>query len=302
MSQRFYSNGKLLLSGEYAVLNGALAWAIPTKFGQSLTVENNNSSHLLWKSYDKNNHLWFEGTFDLATLKEISASNQIISKALQKVLIQARKLNPLFLSSTQGCAVKTQLTFHKDWGLGSSSTLLNNISYWASVDPFELSRLTFGGSGYDIACAQHNSPILYQLQQGLPQIEEINRHPSFSDSLNFIYLNKKQNSREAIAAYKKRGGNETGLVNDITQITKKMISCASISDFERLITVHENILSEAMGIPTVKSRLFPDYQGAIKSLGAWGGDFILATSRGNTSSYFNKKGYHTIVPYEEMIR
>jgi len=34
-----YSNGKLLLTGEYLVLEGATALAVPTKFGQDLKVE-----------------------------------------------------------------------------------------------------------------------------------------------------------------------------------------------------------------------------------------------------------------------
>ena len=32
MIKNYYSNGKLLLSGEYAILDGAEGWAIPTKF------------------------------------------------------------------------------------------------------------------------------------------------------------------------------------------------------------------------------------------------------------------------------
>ncbi len=35
----FRSNGKLLLTAEYLVLDGARAIALPTKLGQSLTVE-----------------------------------------------------------------------------------------------------------------------------------------------------------------------------------------------------------------------------------------------------------------------
>jgi hypothetical protein len=35
MKQTFYSNGKLLITGEYLVLNGSFA----TKFGQSLIIE-----------------------------------------------------------------------------------------------------------------------------------------------------------------------------------------------------------------------------------------------------------------------
>lgn len=35
----FKSNGKLLLTGEYLVLDGAVALALPTKMGQIMTVE-----------------------------------------------------------------------------------------------------------------------------------------------------------------------------------------------------------------------------------------------------------------------
>ena len=37
--QTFYSNGKLLLTGEYLVIDGAKALAIPTQKGQSLSVK-----------------------------------------------------------------------------------------------------------------------------------------------------------------------------------------------------------------------------------------------------------------------
>ena len=38
MSQ-FYSHGKLLITGEYLVLDGAKALAVPTVFGQDLSVK-----------------------------------------------------------------------------------------------------------------------------------------------------------------------------------------------------------------------------------------------------------------------
>ena len=37
--QRFYSNGKLLLSGEYLILDGATGIALPTTFGQEMCVK-----------------------------------------------------------------------------------------------------------------------------------------------------------------------------------------------------------------------------------------------------------------------
>jgi mevalonate kinase len=39
MKETFYSNGKLLITGEYLVLDGATAFALPTKIGQNLIVE-----------------------------------------------------------------------------------------------------------------------------------------------------------------------------------------------------------------------------------------------------------------------
>jgi hypothetical protein len=47
--------------------------------------------------------------------------------------------------------------------------------------------------------------------------------------------------------------------------------------------------------------LFPDYSRAIKSLGAWGGDFVLATGNFNEMDYFKQKGFHTIISYHKMV-
>ena len=44
-----------------------------------------------------------------------------------------------------------------------------------------------------------------------------------------------------------------------------------------------------------------DYNGEIKSLGAWGGDFILAAGPTNTPEYFSSKGFNTIIRYNEMF-
>ena len=46
----YQSNGKLLLTGEYVVLDGALSLAVPTKFGQSMHVENIDQPKIIWKS------------------------------------------------------------------------------------------------------------------------------------------------------------------------------------------------------------------------------------------------------------
>ena len=48
--ETFYSHGKLLISSEYAVLDGAQALALPTKFGQTLNVESISGAIIHWKS------------------------------------------------------------------------------------------------------------------------------------------------------------------------------------------------------------------------------------------------------------
>ena len=44
-----------------------------------------------------------------------------------------------------------------------------------------------------------------------------------------------------------------------------------------------------------------DDKGSVKSLGAWGGDFVLVTKRAGFEDYFKQKGYNIIVPFREMI-
>lgn len=301
MQTAFYSNGKLLLSGEYVVLDGAKAWAMPTKFGQHLQVSQNDSGLLTWKSIDDKGLLWFEGIYQKDDLIEVSSSDPKISRTLLQILSEARKMNPEFLTASDGFEIETKLTFPRYWGLGTSSTLINNIAQWAKIDGYQLLWNAFSGSGYDIACAKTNSPIVYQLQNGLPEVSKIDAKPPFSNSLYFVYLNKKRNSREAINAYRNRKLNTSILVKKISALSLKMIACSQIEDFEALMHAHETLLSEALGIPTVKEELFPDYEGSMKSLGAWGGDFILVTGNERTSAYFKNKGYHTVIPFQEMI-
>lgn len=60
MKKTFYSNGKLLITGEYVVLDGAIAFALPTKFGQNLVIEEGENKTIHWTSYDADRTVWFE--------------------------------------------------------------------------------------------------------------------------------------------------------------------------------------------------------------------------------------------------
>lgn len=313
---RFHSNGKLLLTGEYLVLEGATSLAVPTKFGQDLVVKTIQENELIWASFDHLNQCWFEVTFELPKLRLKSASfnsdkegsSEMIAETLQSVLFEARKLNPDFLSSNQGFLVKTHLTFPRNWGLGTSSTFINNVASWAKVDAYQLLWNAFSGSGYDIACAQNSKPIFYELQSVTersrsqkPKVNPIEFNPSFKDQLFFVHLNQKQNSREGIQRFKEKKGKIDSELQRISEISELLVKATNIQEFENLLVEHENIISKIVELPKVQDQLFSDYSGVVKSLGAWGGDFVLATGNEETPNYFKSKGFETVISYSEMV-
>jgi mevalonate kinase len=302
----FRSNGKLLLSAEYVVLDGAKAFAIPTKYGQSLTVEENTTKKIIWKSYNELEKLWFDDEFFIdksSTRLKLTAKNYTdISKRLIQILKAVYSLNSKFLDADKGYTITTHQDFNRLWGLGTSSTLINNIANWAKVDAYTLLEKTFSGSGYDIACAQNDTPITYLLKfRQKPKVETVVFNPSYKTQLYFVYLNQKQNSREGIAAYKKKGRIDEDIINNITALTETMISCKSLSEFQNLINTHESIISKLIDQKPIKSILFKDFDGAVKSLGAWGGDFVLVASETDPTDYFKGKGFNTVIPYEDMV-
>jgi mevalonate kinase len=301
LKQTFYSNGKLLLTGEYVVLDGALALALPTKFGQNLTLEPIPSKQILWKSFDQDGSLWFKDafTFDEIINKPFDAENSV-KNTLLEILHEAFQMNPDFLDRN-GFNIETNLTFPKNWGLGTSSTLINNIGQWLNIDAFELLQRSFGGSGYDIACAQKNTPITYQLIDNKPHFKKVSFVPEFSNHLYFVYLNRKQSSKTAIANYMNKQNEIGKTIEQINKITQSLLSNPDLRAFVYAMEKHEHLLSDVLETSTIKEALFDDFKGTLKSLGAWGGDFILAISKENPEGYFKERGFETIIPYHEMI-
>lgn len=297
----YYANGKLLLTGEYLVLDGALAIALPTKLGQSLSVEPTNEEQLIWESQNSKSYPWFQHTY---THLHQKIDNNPIAERLRVILLQAQKQNPKFINNLVD-KVTTKLTFPRNWGLGTSSTLIYLIAQWAKCDPFELLFEAFGGSGYDIACAGANGPISYQLQEKhKPVFQSVNFNPSFQDQLYFVYLDKKQDSKKGIAHYKEKGTISDSKIQKISTLSTELIHIGGLNQFEKLLTEHENIIAELIGFEKVQSIYFNDYWGVVKSLGAWGGDFVLATSDrsfAETKKYFNEKGFNVFLNYKELI-
>lgn len=303
MKKEFYSNGKLLITGEYVVLDGAKAFALPTKYGQKLTVTDDSGNVIHWKSYDYDGSIWFEATIAFESIvkgKRFDAT-QSIKNTLIEILHEAYKTNSDFITKSTGYSIVTELSFSKNWGLGTSSTLINNIAQWIGIDAFQLLRNSFGGSGYDIACASNNTPILYQLENELPIVTPIHFNPDFTKNIYFIYLNSKQNSKNAIAEYLRNRGELSDTIDKINALTDKISNSIDFHSFSNEIKQHEIELSNLLAMSTVQETLFADFDGVVKSLGAWGGDFVMALSATNPTDYFNSKGFNVVLNYHQMI-
>lgn len=302
--QHFKAHGKLLISSEYFVLDGALALAVPTVKGQEMTVTAQAGEPTLhWQAYNSDGQLWMDATFSLPDLT-LASKDTFEAKRLEQVLQATHKLSPDFLNQPVNYLVETRLQFPNEWGLGSSSTLIYNIAQWAGVDAFELLRLTFGGSGYDIACAGANGPITYQLKARQPVWQPVVLYPSFAGGLYFVYLGHKQDSREGIARYREVAKEHPQLVERFSQLTHNMLHAKDLDAFRVLMEQHEDLVANHLQLPKVRQQFFDDLPGSVKSLGAWGGDMVLvATEMPETElkEYLQKRNFNTCIAWNDLI-
>lgn len=300
-SEHFYSHGKLLITGEYLVLDGAQALAIPCKFGQSLKVSSSPNPFSRWTSYDHQQRVWLDVQFNmLDVIAEKQKAKNDLEGRLFQILKEAYLLNPQRFK--QNFQFETHLEFPQNWGLGTSSTLISNLALWADVNPYKLLDKTFGGSGYDIACATADTALVYSLKNNKPEIKQALFPDLLKPYVYFVHLGQKQNSRDAIRNYRRlKSENLREAMSRINAITEAFQHATSLETAQQLISEHEQQLSSLLQTPPVQSRLFPDFEGGIKSLGAWGGDFIMALSKHNSLDYFKHKGYKTIIKFEDMI-
>lgn len=295
----YYSSGKFLLTSEYMVLRGAKALSLSTLYGQSLTVSQNNSTDISWESIDKNGNIWFSAVFSEKQLEIIKTSDNGIALRLQK-LLQYIQENAIGDVLKPGTTFQTSLQFNRVWGLGSSSTLVSNLAKYSEVDPIKLLHSAFKGSGYDVATGYENHSIVYSLKQNEAQWEKVDFDLPFADQLFFVYLNQKQISEKEVMKFDQIEITSEDIAY-FSDLTDKIMRAANVEVFSECIDLHEQKLSSILQRPTVKQSLFSDYKKSIKSLGAWGGDFILVVGTKSDQDYFANKGYQTIIDYTSLI-
>ena len=295
--KQYYTRGKLLISGAYGVLDGATGFALPTKLGQHFCFETDRSENIACRALDNKGKTWFEAEFDAKSLAPLESSSEEVANTFSKLLIAARSLNPNF---DYPFTLETTLEFDREWGLGSSSTLIAALAQFASVNVYELLDLGFKGSGYDIACATAEGPIRFQRIGKEVSVTPVNWMPEFADELHLVYLNQKMNSREAIAHYREAQSSDHFL-NELSRLSNAISEETSdINRFEKLLQEQESLLAARLEITAIGDQLFADRpEGVFVSLGAWGGDFALFTRKKNIP-YLKDKGYSTILKLDEL--
>lgn len=297
----FFSHGKLLLTSEYMILDGALALAIPTQFGQKLTIQEieDAQSLIIWESLCQN-QLWVKTKINYKNWKILESNLTDSALFIMNIIKEIQKLSSDKFKKNTSYLIKSNLEFPQNFGLGSSSTLLTNLAKWAKINPFELNENILGGSGYDIAVAQNSFAILYQIKDKIRHIEKINFSPKFKNELLFIHLNQKQNSREGIKLYHSKNKSQQ-LIQEFSEITKSIVQCNDINSFSELMNIHEKKLSQFLGLKTAKEIYFSDCPVFIKSLGAWGGDFVMSKKFDGYQKYFTQKGFKNVFTWQNLI-
>jgi len=305
--QTFRANGKLLLTGEYIVLHGAKALAMPVNKGQQMTVQSEATLHkneIVWEAR-KPDGLWLDAKINLPDFSIIATTNSAVTNKLQQILITLNQLNPRAFAQNTSYRFKTEMNFEPEWGFGSSSTLIVMLAKWAKVNPYTLLNFSIGGSGYDIACAQAKSPLVYKLKGLQPITQSVDFDPSFKSQLYFVYQGKKQDSAKAIKRFAEQTASEKiqYAVEEINSLTDQFVQCNDFNDFCKLIVRHEKLISRLIGLEPIQNQ-FPDFEGTLKSLGAWGGDFLLAASKNDeteTKKYFSARGLTPVFRFDELF-
>ena len=296
----YHANGKLLLTGEYLVLHGAKAIALPLQVGQHLRISHQADSDSIHWQATFQNQIWFScvlSPIDYSVFKSThSEKAQVISSLFQTL----QNLNPEF-SIPVGTQFETRLDSDPEWGFGSSSTLVSLLAQWAKVDAFQLNGQVFGGSGFDIACAQADGPIFYVRNEPIHEVEL--KYP-FDDQLFLLYSGQKMKTNPEVSNFLKKEKPSAHLIQEISDLSGEFAQCANQEKFNQLILQHEKLIGNLIGKTPVKQAFFPDFDGELKSLGAWGGDFYLVSSElpfSRVEKYFANKGLTTLLRWNDWI-
>lgn len=299
-AEQYYARGKLLISGEYLVLGGAEALVFPLNMGQTLHVTEHNAPYISWV-WKYGNETFLEASFRPESFEVIKASHNERGQYVQRLLQEASRQSPV-AKKLKNCHIATETEFHPHWGMGSSSTLTVNLSRFLDIQPFNLHEATSKGSGFDVAAAMANHPFIYRKTGKTRYITPKVLPQLFYDHAFFVWLGKKTRSDQAIASFQLSRKEQKMPIRYINEITAQYTEVETVKELSRITAEHESFMAQTLGL-TSPVQQFNDYPYGIKSLGAWGGDFIMAIHPGEKADvikYFEHKGYPLVFQAKEL--
>ena len=299
-AQSYHANGKLLLTGEYLLLHGAKGIALPLKKGQNLMVTAENDLEMLeWNAY-YGNRIWFSCKLNPRHFSVLETSDPGKAETLSFIFHTIRDMNP-DSRPMSGLNFTTVIDANPDWGLGSSSTLISLMAQFSGVDPYLLNSLVFNGSGFDIACAKADGPIFYSKNN---PVQPVTLDYPFSDQLFLVYSGVKKKTHSEVNTFLKSKRVTKQIIGEGSALADAFSICRDQKEFGNLIQCHEELIGHLIGKTPVKMEYFFDFDGEIKSLGAWGGDFYLASSTlpiSKVKTYFGNKGLIVLFKWNDLI-
>ncbi|GAA5220176.1 GYDIA family GHMP kinase [Membranihabitans marinus] len=279
-----------------------MALSAPLKWGQTMKVTESSGSDLRWVTLDHEGKKWFECILNLIDFSIEKTNDEEKAKFIQQLVTSLIQLNSDFLSKWKKYKVDCVLEFNPAWGFGSSSTLITNLATWAEVSPFELFFETQVGSGFDIASAMADAPILYQKDDESLTFEEIDLSQVVIDHSVVFYRGNKVNSHGAVEKWKMGKKVKSVDIDQMNSLSNAITNCNSVSTYQDAVKEHELLVKKYIDVDCIQSQ-FSDYEGTMKSLGAWGGDFGLAVHEDAdyTLQYLKTKGIDTAFKLGDIL-
>ena len=110
MVGKIFSPGKLLLTSEYVVLDGALALAIPTKWGQEFYFEEieDGESLIYWTALHQHQQ-WLESKIDYKNGIILSTNIPDSAQFVLKVLMKVKEISTIQLQDNSSYSITTNL-------------------------------------------------------------------------------------------------------------------------------------------------------------------------------------------------
>lgn len=303
-ARSFFARGKLLLTSEYVVLDGIPAVAVPTYKGQRLEVnEAADRSVLAWTARAHDGSIWLEGSLE-RTPEGWKPSSAFAPPApaldgLAGLLTAAEHLRGTPLP---GGSAETFLEFPNDYGWGSSSTLISLVAQWAEVDALALHFATQNGSGYDAVCALASGPIRYtRTGPASAQWVPVSLAHWPHNTLYLVHLGEKQRSAQDVVRYRNIAPNPL-LLKAVGEAAELLYKASSPLEWSEAARTHEEAMGKVLGRTPVAETRFANYPHAVKSLGAWGGDFVLAqVLEASDLQWFKERGFSTVLPWSDCV-